>query len=241
MHYRNHAHQVVSPADFRKVSCLRLQVQAFFVRGLFAVANCSSRTALPAHSIGRRTRWLPKPPSWQKPPRQPTYVFGSAAKDLVQELLNPETKNHILYHVSHYFLQVLGIRYILMHIRIRPYLWLMNPDSTWEKTPFFFDFKAANKKNVFTFFSHNLHTGTEFGVYKIIFLDKIWCSNGTFEALFHSPQHIYEKREGSGAGSRAGSGSARLTNGSGSGTPKHMQILQIRIRFRIRLPQISVF
>jgi hypothetical protein len=39
-----------------------------------------------------------------------------------------------------------------------------------------------------------------------------------WQALFPFPQHIYEKREGSGAGS----GSAPLTNefGSGSGRPK---------------------
>jgi hypothetical protein len=45
------------------------------------------------------------------------------------------------------------------------------------------------------------------------------------QALFHSAQHIYEKREGS----RAGSGSVPLTNGSASGRPKNMRILRTRI------------
>ncbi len=42
------------------------------------------------------------------------------------------------------------------------------------------------------------------------------------QALCQSPEHLYEKREGS--GSRAGSGSVPLTNGSGSGRPKNIQI-----------------
>jgi hypothetical protein len=52
-------------------------------------------------------------------------------------------------------------------------------------------------------------------------------------ALFQSPQHIYEKREGAGAGSK----SVPLMNGSGSGRPKNMRIL--RIRFLIRIPNTA--
>ncbi len=56
------------------------------------------------------------------------------------------------------------------------------------------------------------------------------------QALFHSAQHIYEKREGS----EAVAGSVPLANGFGSGRPKNMPIMWIRNRFRIRIPNTKL-
>jgi hypothetical protein len=71
------------------------------------------------------------------------------------------------------------------------------------------DFKDAKQILFFTFFSHNLPTGTSSSVLEINFLLKFCVKNIVLQALFQSAQHIYEKWEGS---------------GSGSGRPQNMRI-----------------
>ncbi len=92
------------------------------------------------------------------------------------------------------------------------------------------------KKNVSPFFSYNLSADTLSSQVKIKFFAKILCYKFYFASVFHSAQHLCEKREVSGAGSGSvpltnGSGSVPLTNGSGSGGPKNFRILGIRIPY----------
>ncbi len=93
-----------------------------------------------------------------------------------------------------------------------PYLWLMDPDPdpTSDPTPFFIDFKDANKI-FFSYFclitcpqAHHLQA-------------KLFLLKFVFK--------FYEKWKGSGSGA----GSAPLTHRSGSGRPNNMRILRIRI------------
>ncbi len=118
-----------------------------------------------------------------------------------------------------------------------PYLWLVDPDpapgsdQTPDPTPFFINFKDAKKIIFFTFFSHNVPTGTSSSVQKKNFLLKYCVKMLFLQALFQTAQDIFEKREGSPAGS--GSAPPTIGSGSGSGRPKN---IQIRIRFRIRIP-----
>ncbi len=82
-------------------------------------------------------------------------------------------------------------------------LWLMDPDPTPDPT------STMQKKIFIIVFSYNLPAGIWSSVLKIKFFVKILCYNFILQALFQSPQHLYEKREGS------GSGSIPWTNGSG--------------------------
>ncbi len=88
------------------------------------------------------------------------------------------------------------------------YLWLMDPDSTPDPTPFFIDFQDG--KFFFHNFSYNLPTGTSSSFnFWLNFCVKILICRHFFSLL---NKYIYEKREGS------GSCSVPLTNGSGSGS-----------------------
>jgi hypothetical protein len=132
-------------------------------------------------------------------------------------------------HVLVWFKEVLGILDILVRIRIPESVPVTNGSGSGHRIQLRIRLLSSlilriQKKIIcFTFFSHNLPTGTSSCV-KMLF-----CRH-----FFQSAQHIYEKREGSGVGS------APLTNESGSGRPKNMRILRIRIRFRIRIPNTGV-
>jgi hypothetical protein len=116
----------------------------------------------------------------------------------------------------------------------------MDPEPDPDPTPFFIDFRDAQKYVFLISFlitcpqAHNLQCK------KFNFVLKFYVKM-FLQGLIQSAQHIYEKSEGSGAGSGAGSGSVPLTNGSGSGSgrPKNMRILRIWIRFRIRIPNTA--
>jgi hypothetical protein len=143
------------------------------------------------------------------------------------------------------FLSELGIRDILVRIRIRipGSVPLANGSGLGSGSgsgsnsgsdsfpPFFDDFKDVKKLFIFHIFSYNLPTVP----YIIFSLVKICVKILFCQELFQSAQDIYGKREGS--------GSIPLTNGSGFGSvrPKNMRILGIQIRFRIRFPNISLF